>query len=368
MLTSGSNRVKVYFFVMVLCRSRYKYVYCQRQPFTSATAVYAHELAFSYFKGIPHKLIYDQDRVFIHDENLGDFVLTEGFKRFSDQHPFEVVFCRKADPESKGKVENVVKYVKHNYLKGRIYQNPALLQEECLSWLERTANEKVHSTTHKIPRKEWEIEQHSLLKYVQVPEPPSAGPPTYNVIKDNTIIYKSNYYSLPLGTYQGQGTKIKVAIEATTINISSMANELIATHTISLGKGCYVRNNDHNREKSNTLVQTHTEVLKMFGDSKLCKSYLYLLEKDKPRYYHDNLVAILKGITDKPESVTNKALEICVESNIFNGNQFKEIVNYFQKEEDKVSTYSKTQIPTANGNYDHAKLTPTGSNIDTYQF
>ena len=39
------RRVKVYFFAMVLCRSRKKYVYFNRTPFTAEMAAYAHEKA-----------------------------------------------------------------------------------------------------------------------------------------------------------------------------------------------------------------------------------------------------------------------------------------------------------------------------------
>ena len=39
------RRIKVYFFVMVLCRSRKKYVWFSKSPFTSDLAVYAHERA-----------------------------------------------------------------------------------------------------------------------------------------------------------------------------------------------------------------------------------------------------------------------------------------------------------------------------------
>ena len=94
---------------MVLSRSRQKFAYYQSKPFTSETAIYAHQLSFEYFQGIPKEIVYDQDSVFIKDENLGDLLLTEKFKRYCDSQPFNPVFCRKADPQSKGKVENVVK-------------------------------------------------------------------------------------------------------------------------------------------------------------------------------------------------------------------------------------------------------------------
>lgn len=79
------RHLKVYFFVMVLSRSRYKYVYFSTKPFNTAMTVYAHELAFSHYGGRPKKLLYDQDKVLLYDENLGDLILTKGFRTFVDQ-------------------------------------------------------------------------------------------------------------------------------------------------------------------------------------------------------------------------------------------------------------------------------------------
>lgn len=45
MRSSDARGLKVYFFVMVLCRSRKKYVYFSKSPFTAEMAVYAYEEA-----------------------------------------------------------------------------------------------------------------------------------------------------------------------------------------------------------------------------------------------------------------------------------------------------------------------------------
>ena len=74
------KRVKVYFFTMVLSRSRCKYVFHSLTPFTSALTVYAHIKAFEYFGGIPSEIVYDQDKVLLVDENLGNLILTEVFQ------------------------------------------------------------------------------------------------------------------------------------------------------------------------------------------------------------------------------------------------------------------------------------------------
>lgn len=109
--------------------------------------------------GIPDEIVYDQDKVFITRENGGDIILTDAFKAYTRGQSFTLHFCRKADPESKGKVENVVKYVKQNFLYNRTYYNIETLNDEVLGWMGRTANLLPHAFTQKVPHAEWIIEQ-----------------------------------------------------------------------------------------------------------------------------------------------------------------------------------------------------------------
>ena len=87
---------------MAFSRSRYKYVLISQHSFTAASAIRAHEEVFEYFGGIPSEIVYDHDKVFLTDENKCDLILTEKFKSYTQQRPFKLHFCRKADPESKG--------------------------------------------------------------------------------------------------------------------------------------------------------------------------------------------------------------------------------------------------------------------------
>jgi transposase len=60
-------------------------------------------------------------------ENYGDIIHTEEFERFRRNMKFSVYLCRGNDPESKGKIESVVKYAKQNYAAHRVFDNPVLL-------------------------------------------------------------------------------------------------------------------------------------------------------------------------------------------------------------------------------------------------
>jgi transposase len=368
MSTGEDKRVKVHFFVMVLSRSRYKFVYFQGFSFTTATAVYAHSLAFEYFQGIPKNILYDQDSVFIHDENLGDYQLTHEFQAYSKSQPFTVVFCRKADPQSKGKVENVVKYVKNNFLRGRVFIDIPTLNRSVLDWLSRTANAKMHSSTFKIPQKEWETEKQYLLPLKEKIKEPENTLKVYNVRKDNTVAYRSNFYTLPLGTYQGRKTTVLLSEVDGTLNLFSMDNTLIATHPINIGKGELVRNSDHSRDKSKSYHESSQQVLQLLGGDEKGQLFLDLLRKDKPRYYHDNLKAIIKGTKDISTDIISKSLMFCLENKVYNGAGFCQVArNYLREKSSENSPKINRCVSYTEGIKNNADINVPTSNINTYQ-
>lgn len=287
---SNKKSRKVYFMAMVLCRSRYKFVYIQTTPFTTKTAIYAHELAFQYMGGIPHEIIYDQDRVFIHNENLGDYLLCTEFRSFVSKHHFISTFCKKSDPQSKGKVENVVKYVKYNFLKGRQFIDIETLNIQALAWLERTANGLTHKGTQLIPSSVFDQERDSLLPYIGIPQRIEELMVEYSVRKDNTINYKSNYYTLPLGTYKGPGSTVYLSINKGKLDIyNKETGKIITSHTISNERGKLIAQAEHRKRSRVTITELETDILNYFNSKEEIKLYLTMIETSKKRYYLDNL-------------------------------------------------------------------------------
>ena len=102
---------KLYVIAFVLSHSRYKYAEWQEHPFTTRDVIRSHENAFEYFGGMTEEIVYDQDKLMIVSENGGDIIFTEEFQAYKQQRGFSVYLCRAADPESKGKIENVVKCI-----------------------------------------------------------------------------------------------------------------------------------------------------------------------------------------------------------------------------------------------------------------
>lgn len=320
MTTALGTQKKVYFFVLCLSRSRYKFVHLSERPFTTAMAVYAHELAFEYFGGIPQSIIYDQDRVLLNDEHLGDLVLTHGFQSLVSESGFTPVFCRKSDPESKGLVENVVKYVKYNFLRGREFTDIDSLNAQVRAWLARTANGTEHHGIHRIPAQEFNAERPHLLAYNGVPTPPVEQMKTYHVRKDNVITYHGNYYTVPTGTYRGRDTTVQVNEKDGRLDIFSVeTGKVIATHKVCLEKGRTVRNTSHLRDREALLDDYQRQVRAQLPDDGLIDSYLSALRQDKPRTCRDNLTAIKRGAVRYSAATLTEAFRLCLQCGVLNG-------------------------------------------------
>jgi transposase len=368
MLTHGVSRKKVYFFVMVLCRSRQKFMYFKNSPFTSDDAITAHEKAFEYFKGQPKEIIYDQDRTLLIDENLGDVLLTREFNDYCGQMDFKPIFCRKSDPESKGKVENVVGYIKKNFLKGRIYEGEDRLNESGIAWLTRTGNAKVHGGTKKVPAQEWETEQHYLQPLKVHSLIKMAAPlPQYKVRKDNTISFRSNFYTLPIGTYKGPGTVVLVKESKDELWLYTAEEELVAVHHLCLGKGMTIRNSDHLRDKSQTILTLKEEILCMMPEKEKSKWYIEMISREKPRYFRDSMLLLKKHIPHLEKDFLMQSLDFCIENSLYNANKFIEVARHYLTESKASKTTMILPEITIKNGLDALDIIPKKSNISTYE-
>jgi len=135
-------------------------------------------------------------------ENYGDIVYTEVFQNYIHSAKLKVRLCRAFDPESKGKIEAVIKYLKYNFARNRLFTDIDTFNEDCLKWLKRTGNGKVHSITKKIPAEVFTLEKEHLepISHFRFDQQINSSI-TYPVRKINTVLYKQNRYQVPIDTY-----------------------------------------------------------------------------------------------------------------------------------------------------------------------
>lgn len=331
--TPEGKEVTLNFISFVLSHSRYKYIEWLNRPFTTKDVIQTHESAFQFYGGIPHELVYDQDSLVVVSENAGDLILTGEFQSYREERKLNLFVCRKADPESKGRIENVVGYVKKNFAKNRVFHDIEQWNDSCFGWLERTGNKNVHNTTKKRPVEVFALEkQHLRPVTTKITFSSIDSSITRTVRKDNTIIYLSNRYSVPLGTYtKGKKVYIEVTDKGHLIILEEKKGKVIADHKISDEKGKLIQDRQHTRDRTRGIPAFIATLAEKFDDVELAHDYLNEIHQRYPRYTRDQLQLILKTIKAEP-SFINEALQVCMNRGIYSATEFSDVVQYIKRQ------------------------------------
>jgi hypothetical protein len=250
------------------------------------------------------EIVYDQDRLLAVSENAGDLILTSEFTKYQQTRKFKVYLCRKSDPQSKGKIEQVVKYVKNNFAKNRTFDNLIDWQDSCMRWLKRTGNYKVHHNTKKRPVEVYTLEKQHLQQVsgTYIFEDIFVSSITRNIHKDNVIRFEGNRYSVPLGTYRKGAPNIAyVEKDAEFLYIRLQQNgQILAKHKIAEGSGAVISDPSHRKRdhtKRDLLIQ---QIEGMLDDTGAAKWLIGMLAEQYPRHLIDQLKVVQAVILKYP--------------------------------------------------------------------
>ena len=148
----STTKRKVSVFVAVLCYSRMIYIefsLSQRKAEFYRALVHAME----FFGGSPRKIIYDNLKSAVINGSGRHACLHPEFLALCGHFCLEPIACARRDPESKGRVESGVGYVKHNALAGREEELTTweAYQRLATAWRDEVANVREHGTTKEPP-------------------------------------------------------------------------------------------------------------------------------------------------------------------------------------------------------------------------
>jgi transposase len=325
---ASGSRIKLYVAAFVMSYSRYKYMFWQDRPLTTIDLIKIHEKAFKYFGGKPKELVYDQDSIIVVSENGGDIVYTRQFDVYQQTEPFQVFMCRGADPQTKGKIENVIGFIKKNFAKHRLFYDLNRWNQEALQWLVRKGNGKQHNITKQVPAVMFEEEQRHLIpglsKRLKTNSDTTVTRRT--VRKDNTIMYQSNRYSVPLGTFHTRGVDVDVYVTDGMLTImNTETGEVIAKHDQSLKKGMLIQATQHKRNRMNGIAAMVEKVIACFDDKEDAMQFVDELKLRYPRYIRDQLQIILDFSHCHSREELTATVRYCVGMNIYSANDFKDV-------------------------------------------
>jgi transposase len=148
----GGERVRVHVFVMTLGYSRRGYA----EGFTNerlGNVLAAHERAFAHFGGRCETILYDNMRTVAVPTQGQPKKLNATFAAFAGHWSFTPRLCQPYRAQTKGKVESGVKYVKRNFVPGRVFRDLEDFNAQLAAWQAEVADVRIHGTTHQRPAK-----------------------------------------------------------------------------------------------------------------------------------------------------------------------------------------------------------------------
>jgi len=220
----------LYCFVMTLGWSRAMYMEFTTHGDTGSF-IRCHQHAFEYFGGVPREVLHDNLKSAVIERDADgtirfnarylDFALAMGFSPYPHQ-PYR--------PQTKGKVESGVRYVKGNFWVGLHFIDMDDINVQARVWLDTVANPRIHGTTSETP--------FSRLPYEHLQPLPAQRFDTSiisyrQVGRDCLVSYQGNAYSAP-AAYARHTVLVKETEERWVVLVSA-EGEVIAEHRLLRG-------------------------------------------------------------------------------------------------------------------------------------
>lgn len=290
-MIGGVHRT-IYFVVFVLSYSRYMHVSCSFEPIDTQRFIQMHDEAFRAFGGIPDELVYDQTKLVAISEKFREVIVNQRFSQYASEAGYAIRVCEGFDPESKGKVEAGVKYVKSNALYDESFRDEAHVSSYLSDWLNNVANVRIHGTTKRQPLEHYESEERAKMKpYFMVSSvQPTGQLMSRKVDKTGLISYNSVKYSVPM-QWQRQTVCIKEQESKLMIYTPDGVTH-IATHTLSNEKGVIVKNTNHYRDYTKIIADLEQDICSKLGET-LGNEFCHKLKESAPKIYRDQLRAVM---------------------------------------------------------------------------
>ena len=339
------NGLKLYIFGTLLSASRFKYVSLQDKPFKTLDVIHHLLDCFDYFGGIPEELVIDQDSLMVVDENYGDIVYTKQFKVFLEEMNLKMFVCRKADPETKGKIENLIKYVKYNFLQVRNFEDIETARESLRKWLSRRANGKICQSTRKVPLLAIGEERQHLrpLRNSIYRKDSFVGRQQRTVSEKSCIMFNSNEYSVPT-EYRQRMVEIYITEDELYIFDEYTGREL-ACHELSVETGKRVIDKTHFRNNSQPVTELERETGELF-DFEAWEIFIEKNHQTYSRYFRDQCLLARKFFTEVSEpAIFEMSVDYCLQNSTYAMTALQDTYNYHLKEHEEDRETIKNIFP-----------------------
>lgn len=279
----------IYFICLLLRYSRFLSVYAQDHKYNSVEACRAIYRSFCRLGGRPSVLVIDQDAVFVASETYGEVVKTHVFEDFCTEQELKLWVCYKADPESKGPIENSVGFVKKNFFSARRIDDIEDVWRSLPGWLVRK-NHRIHQATFSVPEEIFrKFEQKDLRPLIpSFYEESPVALVTADLKGDHYIRYRSCRYSVPRELAFGL---VYYKVVKSRMYIYGPDKKFVCAHAISECKGRCVELPEHRKQAPTDWIPI-AERMRTKWNCVDFQHFINGVKKENPRYIAQQLDAI----------------------------------------------------------------------------
>jgi len=188
-----------------------------------------HERAFHYYGGVPEEILYDRTKtVWLRDDDRGEPVFHPGLLDFANHYGYRPRLCHAYRPQTKGKTESGVGYVRKNFWpRVRDYRIAHDLLELRGRWLDETCNVRIHGTTGERPVDR--LPREGLRAVAGVPAYRALVLERRRVARDCFVTYAGSWYSAPV-EYAGREVWVRQTEDKLVI---SDQDQVLAEHPLA---------------------------------------------------------------------------------------------------------------------------------------
>lgn len=318
---------KAWVFVMSLSYSRYMYAEITLDQ-SIKTFISSHINGLRYFGGVPETIKVDNLRAAIVEADFYEPVTQRTYAAFANHYGFMPCPCRVYTPTDKGKIEANVKYVKDNCFSGREFKNLDEARDFLKKWLSSIANVRIHGTTKKIPKEQFEIFEKEKLKPLPTEDFIFSKSSTAAVSYDCHICYGGNYYSVPY-TYIGCNVDI---IEVNNLLKIYFKGKEIAVHVLHKGpKGAHITEKSHYPSSKNItsadLLEKYKTEMEGIGPGATEFFRKYIADDIQSQYHK-----VLAGIVALRKKYGDKTVDMACSRACYYGNiSYRTVKNICEK-------------------------------------
>lgn len=320
-ITLDGIRRPLYAFSFVLSYSRIRYVeFTTSQDMITFLTCLKHAL--EYIGGVPEIVLFDNAKTVV-SERVGSVIqFNQELMGFAARYRFRPKACWMHDPESKGKVENSIKYLRTDFFYGRPVNDVGTLNIEALEWCDEVANEKIHASILEAPANRLAEERKALVRLPQVPVDVFRKV-NRHVRKDCTFSFETNQYSVP-SAYARKTLEVLIYSDRLEVYADK---KCVAVHERCLERGHLIIKNEHYKERPHGQRRRKDSLQSEFEDiGDAASDYLKGLARSRQGHLREQAKQIIALSAEYGHNAVNQAMSRAIHFGRYGYSTLKKIV------------------------------------------